>query len=218
MTTRRDFLTVGTGSIALAALGTTTAASTSTPTPIATPASTAFVFDQAAYNAVVTKAAKHKLGFGAMNSADGYITSVMQKVLDVWTDDLHTSPQDLHAIGIFYHWGAFLSLNDDIWNLLLEHRVKFPLFANTIAAGKPNGGNPYTATLSLLAQKGANFLICNNALTGIAEDIARILKLDKVETIHRVRTSLIAGSLLVPAGIWAIGAIQEAGFTYQQAS
>lgn len=214
MTTRRDFIATGTGAAALAALG--TQASANAPKTAKKP--DAFIFDQAAYTKIVSAPATHKLGFGAKEPDDGSITWVIKEVIRVWDEELHVLPNQVHPVAIFYHLGALLALNDDLWNQLYTNRAKFPHLQTILNASKPNAGNPYGVALEALAAKGASFLVCNNALTGLAGSIALALNLDATATVLRVRTSLIPGSLAVPAGVWAIGAIQEAGFTYQQVS
>ena len=214
MTTRKDFLAAGTGAAALAALTTVAKAA---PAAV-TPASSGFTFDQAGFATIVGKAAKHKLGFGAKEPSDADVADVMNVVVNVWQNDLGVADSDIHAVGIFYHVGAVLAFNDALWNELFPHREKLAMLAKTFASTKAGAGNPYKAQLSALEKRGASFLVCNNAVTGIAHAIAHFEGKNPSETAKRFRASLIPGSLVVPAGVWAIGAIQEAGFTYQRVS
>ncbi len=142
----------------------------------------------------------------------------MSMIVDVWHDDLGVSDTDIHAVGIFYHVGAVLGFNDDLWNEIYPYRERMVMLTKTLASTKAGAGNPYKAQLSALEKRGASFLVCNNAVTGIAHAVAHFEGKNPSETAKRFRASLVPGSLVVPAGVWAIGAIQEAGFTYQQVS
>jgi intracellular sulfur oxidation DsrE/DsrF family protein len=80
------------------------------------------------------------------------------------------------------------------------------------------GGADYR---QLVEQHGASFFVCNNALSGIAGVIAKKLTepgkavtRDQVVAIHDdLATHFLPGALLVPAGVAAINAAQEAKFT-----
>ena len=214
MTTRKDFLAAGTGIAAFAALSDV---ATAAPAPVP-PSSSGFTFDQAGFAAIVGKAAKHKLGFGAKEPSDGDIGDVMAMVGTVWQKDLGVAVRDIHAVGIFYHVGAVLGFNDALWNEIFPYREKIAMLSKTFESTEAGAGNPYKTQLDALAKRGASFLVCNNAITGIAHAIAHIEGKSPSATAERFRASLVPGSLVVPAGVWAIGAIQEAGFTYQRVS
>jgi len=71
-------------------------------------------------------------------------------------------------------------------------------------------------TVKTLQARGAVFMMCNNALRGIAADYAR----ESGATVSDVHAELIAGLnpgvKVVPALTWAVGALQERGFTYEK--
>jgi intracellular sulfur oxidation DsrE/DsrF family protein len=67
-----------------------------------------------------------------------------------------------------------------------------------------------------LQAKGAVFMMCNNSLQGLASEYAR----ESGRTASELHAELIAGLhpgvKVVPALTWAIGMLQERGFTYEK--
>jgi intracellular sulfur oxidation DsrE/DsrF family protein len=81
--------------------------------------------------------------------------------------------------------------------------------------------NPLLADArALVAQHDLTFFVCNNSLTGIAVTLAKLVDggepaRERVVAIHDdLVTHLIPGSVMVPAGVATINAVQEARFTY----
>jgi hypothetical protein len=72
------------------------------------------------------------------------------------------------------------------------------------------------STVRTLQARGAVFMMCNNALNGIAAEYAH----ESGATASDVHAELIAGLnpgvKVVPALTWAVGALQERGFTYEK--
>lgn len=94
---------------------------------------------------------------------------------------------------------------------------------------KAGSGNPYLhtarsrspeydASIEALVLRRASFFICNNAVLGMANDIATALGKHPADVYKQLVASTVPGSLLVPAGVMAINACQEAHFTYIQAT
>jgi hypothetical protein len=73
----------------------------------------------------------------------------------------------------------------------------------------------------IVADHGATFIVCNNALSGIASYIAKqtlpagtTLTRDRVVALHdEFVAHFLPGTVLAPAGVAAINAAQEARFT-----
>ena len=133
-------------------------------------------------------------------------------------------PNALHAAAVFYHGSSpLLALDDAMF-------AKYPLasaiitFAGTAKPGieKDARANPgLTPLAELVTQHGASFLVCNNALSGIASWVAQQITpagskttRDQVVAIHdEMAQHFLPGATLVPAGVAALNAAQEARFT-----
>lgn len=80
--------------------------------------------------------------------------------------------------------------------------------------GPPAGGTG--STVRTLQARGALFLMCNNSLQGMATDWSREIGTSAPELHAELTAGLNPGVRVVPALTWAIGMLQEAGFTYEK--
>lgn len=80
--------------------------------------------------------------------------------------------------------------------------------------------NPFIDPLHALMQRGASFFVCNKALTGLAVSIANLpgAQPSADELLNALQSHVIPGITIVPAGVAALNALQEAKFTYVQVS
>jgi intracellular sulfur oxidation DsrE/DsrF family protein len=216
MSTRREFVT-GSSLFALApAMGRGTQGT--------------FTFDRAAFNATLGKRARHKQCFGATRISNGTLLEEMLNSISAYAVDLNEGPGSLHAVGVLYHGASiFMAMNDDLWNKIvipglpgLSEEIRADIGAVT-----PGKGNPYLhaapsdtadASVEQLVRMGSSFFVCNNALMGFAQLFAGALK-ERSDSIQaEMLAAVVPGALVVPAGVMAINACQEAKFTYLQAS
>lgn len=74
--------------------------------------------------------------------------------------------------------------------------------------------------MQALMQRGASFFVCNKALTGLAVSIANLPSAQGSadELLSALQGHVLAGITIVPAGVAALNALQEAKFTYVQVS
>jgi hypothetical protein len=92
------------------------------------------------------------------------------------------------------------------------------------ATGKPAVRNVYLGTgkddrrssVRLLQSRGAVFIQCNVALSGAISSLASEFGQPLAETDAEVRAGLNPGVKIVPALTWAVGMLQERGFTYEK--
>ncbi len=130
----------------------------------------------------------------------------------------------MHVAAVFYHGtSALLAVDDAMY-------ANYPLaaiIAPPADAAKPGDvaaprTNPHAAAYrDLVTKSGASFFVCNNALSGLAGAIAKkmgdpgaAVTRDQVVAIHAdLVAHFLPGTLLVPAGVAAINAAQEARFT-----
>jgi hypothetical protein len=143
---------------------------------------------------------------------------------------------DVHTVAVFYHGvSVLLAFDDAMWKkyfIPLQPKDKSNLtnlekdFATVYQAGKTTG-NPClhktgtkddSSIETLIRMVNARFFACNNATKGFAGYIARTLKLDPLAVYRDLASHLVPNAMLVPAGVWAVPAIQERLYTYQQST
>jgi len=79
------------------------------------------------------------------------------------------------------------------------------------SATSPTGG-----TVRGLQARGAVFMMCNKALQGVSRDWARDLAVSPSDLHAELVAGMNPGVKVVPALTWAVGTLQERGFTYEK--
>lgn len=196
------------------------------PPPAAAPAANVgdtvpFAFDRTAFAAVLNRPFPHRQVLAARSYAearDGL--SLLRNSIEAYIDPMYfaAGPNGLHAAAVFYHGSSpLLALDDAMY-------VKYPLaaavikFAGAAAPGiEPNAQANPAAPLyrELVAEHGVSFFVCNNALSGMAVYLAGTAATRaSVVAIHdELAAHFLPGTWLVPAGVAALNAAQEARFT-----
>jgi hypothetical protein len=186
-----------------------------------------FHFDRAAFAALLNRPYAHRQVLAAKSFADARDgLRLLRNSIEAYSDPMYFAggPNALHAAAVFYHGSSpLLALDDAMF-------AKYPLasaiitFAGTAKPGieKDARANPgLTPLAELVTQHGASFLVCNNALSGIASWVAQQITpagskttRDQVVAIHdEMAQHFLPGATLVPAGVAALNAAQEARFT-----
>ena len=178
-------------------------------------------FDLGALMARLDEPAKHKQVFASPRVAEGAVLGYMRNSLDAYETGFGEGPGTLRVAAVFYGRGVALALDDQAW-------TKYKIAAGLEKLGEKlshseRTGNPYwhappgENSLEVLAGRGALYLACNNALKGLASALSG--PDGSSEDVHAdLRRHLIPGAILVPAGVAALNAAQEARFTYMQAA
>jgi intracellular sulfur oxidation DsrE/DsrF family protein len=228
MHSRRIFLAAGTAALGVAGA-------------LAPPVSAASPYDFEAIARRLELPFRHRQAFGAHRLADGNIADFMLNSLNAYQFDYDDGPGTMHVAGIFYGTAIAMILDDAAWRKYklgtVQERRDDP-----VKKGDGNLGNPYLApasslnerdrrddlhgfyhdpSLAALEKRGATFFACNNALRGLATDIAVSYGLSDEgpdAVLAALQSSLVPGTLLVPAGVASINQVQEMKFTYLQAS
>ncbi len=174
----------------------------------------------------------HKHLFASKAVDDGGVFGAMQTVMHAYAS-IGTPALDVLPVGVLYHFGALLGFGDASWNdLITPALAKLPKerAERFGAAIKPGDGNPamkadpkagaFDASIdgTLKLAPGARFYICNNAAVGLSETIAKVLDRPQASVYDALTNDLIPNGMLVPAGVWAVHAVQEHGFTLLQTS
>ena len=209
---RRTFLSTMTG---LAGLGSLAAAQAPAPPAAAAPLDVSW-FD--AFKG------KHKQVFD-LGSFDLSVDSPLRQPVTYFSGHREVShlepPDDINVVVGISHKAFPLNATDalwdtyklgEIWNIKDPSTGK-PSVRN-IFLGQASGGGG--ATVRALQARGVVFWQCNFALGSVAAELAQKSGGKAAE----IRTELIAGLVpgvrLVPAHTWAIGYVQERGFTYEK--
>lgn len=215
MTTRKDFLatsllTASLGGDAIAQAG-------AAPIP---------QFDDAHFQRILAHPARHKHMFAAGSINGGAIVTAMFNTYYVYEKVLRTRASDVFMAGVLYHGLAVaLALNDRAWNDVMSPALSSfpPAFRSDVESLRPTSGNPMlrggsNAAISGLVSRGAVFFVCRNALTGVAGVAGNAIGRAAADVYTELSRNLIPGATIVPTGVWAIHALQEAHFTYLQTS
>jgi len=216
VTTRKGFLVVSSvGSAIIAACAPTSAGQT--------PLQSGNDFDR-----VTLKHVKHRHAFGIASINGGKGLFAMDNDYRAYRA-LNVTLSSASLIGVVYHTGAALALNDRIWNELL-----IPVLPKLRQAGGDFGSVPITtgnpvlgslrdsagneASFQSLVARGSKFFVCNDSLVGLASLFAQMLNRSAQEVYREVSVSLVPGASLVPAASWAIHTVHERGFSYMSAA
>jgi|SRR5579862_875105 len=223
MQTRLDFLTTSAGA------ATVLAASGAAPKPTPDAAIPAFKFDTAAFDAALETTATHRHLFASTKMDGGDVLGAMRGVFDAYAT-LGTAASDMRPVAVLYHGASIcLGFDDTIWNqYFIPMHAKFPesitkdfdTVYKANARGNPclhkTGDKDDSSVEGLVADAGARFFVCNHAARGVATMTAHALKMDPTTVYQAFASHLVPNTMLVPAGVWAVHAIQERRYTYLQ--
>jgi intracellular sulfur oxidation DsrE/DsrF family protein len=175
-----------------------------------------YKFDPKALAAVLEQPFPHRQVVAATSFSEGTAAlAFMENTIKAYVDPIYfnAGPKSVHAAAVFYHGpSVYLALDDAMW-------AKYPLV-------EPAHTNEHAAKMKdLVATYGASFFVCNNALSGLAGAIVQKLAPPgttptraQVIALHdEFCAHFLPGVMLVPAGVAAINAAQEARFTYLRA-
>ena len=227
---RRTFV-IGAATITAAGASCPVSASEAAPAAVPSPApgfddTVPFHFDRAAFAAILNRPFEHRQVLAVKSFADARDgLNLMRNSIEAYIDPMYFAggPKAMHAAAVLYHGSSPLLAVDDAMF------AKYPLAATIVKfAGTGNAGidkdaraNPAPLFGELVAEHGASFFVCNNALSGIAAHLAQQVTpvgsaatRAQVVAIHdEMAAHLLPGAFLVPAGVAAINAAQEARFT-----
>jgi intracellular sulfur oxidation DsrE/DsrF family protein len=226
MQNRRDFL------LATSALTTLVACSTEQRTDASSsPGKATVAFDERHFNEVASKNVRYRHCFGIPRIASGDGLYAMNNTYAAYDQVLNTPLDQVLLVGVLYLGAPItMAFNDEAWNSLLipalphlgeDARVQFESVSITRGNPflyRPPGSNGTDASIESLVARGARFFVCNNSALQLADLIGKALNRDPKDVYATIVRSLVPGASLVPAGVWAINALQTSHFTYLQAA
>jgi hypothetical protein len=165
------------------------------PAPNMPPLPRGFSID--AFDAALVTPAKHRHAVACISEVDNAVAA-MTHTLGAYRE-IGVAAPDVRQALIFYHDTAVLSAYDDeVWkNYVVPSKIltKRPVPARSIPSPS---------------------FVCNLATHGFASRLAKALNLDERSVYEDMVGHLLPAAMLVPAGVWAIGAIAERGYTMLQ--
>jgi hypothetical protein len=208
MSTRKDFLAAASLVAATSAAGTASAAETKLP------------FDLTAFNALLDGPQPHKHLFAACEIKGGEVLDMVRNTVNAYRD-IGVPLTGVQPAVVLYHGPSiFLGLNDTFWNTYLGANAPKDVLPQLATIRKDGAqGNPALAQMTgLAADANTRFFICNNAAHGFSEMVGKVANVPAASVYADLTKSLVQNAQLVPAGIWAVHAIQEHRFTLAHTS
>jgi intracellular sulfur oxidation DsrE/DsrF family protein len=208
------------------------AAPDASPAPAASPAAppvgraVPFHFDRDAFAATLNKPYPHRQLITATSYAEGAaVPHYLGNTLRAYADPagFAAGPDAMHCVAVLYGTSIAMVLDDAAWAAypIGLAMAETPQKADAPVPANIARKNPLLADVhDLVATHGVSFFVCNNAFSGISAYLAHALdgKAPTRERVVAVHDDLVShfvpGASLVPAGVAAINAIQEARFTF----
>jgi intracellular sulfur oxidation DsrE/DsrF family protein len=168
--------------------------------------------------------AKHKQFFDAPSPNGGIPLVHVLNYYDTYNKAFNVKDADVDAVLTFYGATTFYGLNDAAW---AKYRLGEFLETND-ATGKPATANPWRATpvvlgmtlpqasIEALHQRGATFILCNNALTIFSAMLAQKRGLDANAVYQDLKANILPEVELVPGMVVAVEQAQRAGLSYHR--
>jgi intracellular sulfur oxidation DsrE/DsrF family protein len=156
-------------------------------------------------------AVRHRQVFGADGVDIGSLLEEMTSSFDAYEFALGEGPGTLEVLAVLYGAATPAAIAGPVWR---TYRLAARLH-------RRDPVNPFGARVAALQARGARFVACNNSLRGLAIAVANgvpTVQQPVDDVLQAMRANLLPGVTIVPAGVAAIDAAQEAGYTYIQAS
>jgi hypothetical protein len=168
---------------------------------------------------------KHKQVFD-LGSFDLSVDSPLRQAVTYFSAHREVShlepPDDINVLVAISHKAFPMNATDALWEkykLGEQWNIKDP------STGKPSVRNIFLgqpsgpaggANVRALQARGVVFWQCNFALGSVAAELAQFTGGKAQEIRTDLLAGLVPGVRLVPAHTWAIGFVQEHGFTYEK--
>ncbi|MGH7728663.1 MAG: hypothetical protein ACREM2_07730 [Vulcanimicrobiaceae bacterium] len=221
MSTRTSFLVSAPLAAGALALGARAAPAVARASPVAA-ASTVppLAFDRAAFEAILSRPYRHKQVFATTSLHEGLVLHYMRNSLTAYAVGFGEGPGTMHVAAVTYGPALALALDDGAWADLSLARY-LETFGEKFGPELVPGKNPFADQVAALVADGASFFVCNNALHGVANSLALLPFAggrDTEAVYARMARATLPGATIVPAGVAALNAAQEAHFTFVQAT
>ncbi|HEX5832193.1 MAG TPA: hypothetical protein VFY16_14515 [Gemmatimonadaceae bacterium] len=165
---------------------------------------------------------KHRQFFDTPAPGGGIPLVHILNYYDTYNKAYGVKDADIDAVGTFYGATTFYGVNDAMWSkyrigefLEVSDAERKPATANPWRSNPQILGMPLPqASIESLQQRGATFILCDNALTFFAGQLAQARNLDTKAVYADLKANILPGVELVPGMVIAINQAQEAGLSY----
>ncbi|MHB8147071.1 MAG: hypothetical protein ACYDGM_07430 [Vulcanimicrobiaceae bacterium] len=186
-------------------------------------------FSVTAFEATLSKTAPHRHLFSAVPLDNGTVFVAIRNTVEAYRDALNIGYEQVFPVAVLYHGVSIaLGFNDMAWNeLFIPAVASGPAAVRAeFSAARKGDGNPYlharrghdSSLESLVADCGLRTYICNNAMRSFAISAATTLRMKPQAIYAHLTANLAPNAMVVPAGVWAIHALQERKFTVLETS
>jgi hypothetical protein len=167
---------------------------------------------------------EHRQLFDAPAPAGGIPLVHVMNFYDTYNSAFGVADKNLNAVLTFYGSTTFHGLSDAMW---AKYRLG-EFLGEKDADGKPQVVNPWRvnptiigmtmpkASIESLQQRGATFIICNNALGIFSGLVAKARGLEAKAVYEDMKANILPNVTLVPAMVIAIEQAQVAGLSYHR--
>jgi intracellular sulfur oxidation DsrE/DsrF family protein len=168
---------------------------------------------------------KHKQFFDAPTANGGVPLVHVMNYYDTYNKAFGVKDADIDAVLTFYGATTFYGLNDATW---AKYQIGEFLETNDATTGKAATTNPWRAkpvilgmtlpqaSIETLQQRGATFILCNNALQIFSGLLAAKRGLDPKAVYEDMKENILPGVELVPGMVIAVEQAQRAGLAYHR--
>ena len=231
-TERRDFLqqmlaagaAVAGAGLLTGCATTAGAAAAPAPTPSAAPRAGQAQWDMSWRE----KLGRYKTAYDSPEIQNGAALAFAAAAAFGYESALGAGAREFTPVLILRHTASVMTLDDAMWARLglgVAHKLKDP------TTGEPATRNPFVgyeqgdrhtmigaqAGLDVLMRAGAVVLTCNNALMGVAYQLRqKEPSLTRETAMAEVRRSVLPNVYVMPNGIFAVSAAQDAGCHYMR--
>ncbi|MGH7560669.1 MAG: hypothetical protein ACRENB_06600 [Gemmatimonadales bacterium] len=173
--------------------------------------------------------AKNRQFFDMPEIADGLPLIHILNYFGTYTAAYGARTGEVQAIGTFYGGTTLFGVNDAMWAKyhigsalkVNDFKTKAPATRNVwrfdpeiILGGKQMIMQP--ASIEALQRLGTTFILCHNAFTFFANELADAHKMDRAAVYAELKANFLPGVILVPAMVIAIQKAQDRGVAYNR--
>jgi hypothetical protein len=174
------------------------------------------------------KLGRYKTAYDSPEIMSGAALSFAASAMQGYTQALGTRQGEVTPVLILRHTASYMVLDDDMWKRLAageSQKLKDPTSGETAlrnpfinyARGDKHTMIGAEAGIDTLVGQGAIVLTCNRALTGIGSMLRRKeTTLTQEQAVAEVRKAVLPGVYVMPNGIFAVSAAQDAGCHYMR--
>jgi len=155
--------------------------------------------------------AQYRVVFNAEDTADGAAMDYAQVFLNHFHEAHDTTDAQTRPVIVFRRLGTIMALDDVLWD---RYTIGEDAKTTDSRSQAPAKRNVYKNQIEALRARGLISLVCNIALGNWSARAAKRSGRKVDEVMADARANLIAGTIIVPSGIYALIRAQNAGCAF----